>query len=149
MDKPAASSGRVYNVGDETVWSLKNWVDAIARAMNHQWEIASLPFAAARPTRPYAGRAFHWVPDIEKIKQDLGYEDQVLPAEGLARTIRWYLENRPAPGGETEQALMDAFDYSGEDKLIAEYGEWITGIRARHGTGFRFHHAYEHPKEER
>ena len=148
VDNPAASAGQIYNVGDETVWSLRNWVDAIARTMNHQWELVSMPFAAARPTRPYAGRAFHWVPDIQKIKEDLGYEDQVPSAQGLTLTIQWYLDNRPVPGGETERALMDAFDYSEEDKLIAEYGEWITGIRERHVTGFRFHHAYGHPKEQ-
>lgn len=148
VDRPAESAGRIYNVGDETVWSLRNWVEAIARVMGYPLEIVSLPFAVAQPSRPYAGRAFHWVPDIQKIQQELGYEDQVPPAQGLARTIEWYLENRPVPGGETEQALMDAFDYNEEDKCIAEYRDWVSGMRARHTTGFRFHHAYEHPKEQ-
>ena len=148
VDKPAESAGRTYNVGDETVWSLRNWVSTIARAMDHQWEIVSLPFAVAQPSRPYAGRAFHWVPDIQKIQQELGYKDPVPPDLGLVRTVEWYLENRPAPGGETEQALVDAFDYNEEDRYIAEYGDWLADMRARHATGFRFHHAYEHPKEE-
>ncbi len=126
VDKPSESAGQIYNVGDETIWSLKEWVDAIARVMGHRWDPVSMPFAIARPTRPYAGRSFHWVPDIEKIRAHLGYCDEVPAEEGLKRTVRWYLEHRPDAGGEIEINLQDPFDYEAEDGSSG-----ITGIASR------------------
>jgi nucleoside-diphosphate-sugar epimerase len=146
VDKGAESAGEIYNVGDDTIWSLREWIEAIARILNRECELVSMPFAAARPSRPYAGRAFHWVPDIEKVRTELGYQDQIPAGEGLKRTVQWYLENRPVPGGETEQALGDPFDYASEDRLIDDFAKRLSGIREDFPIGFRFHHAYEHPK---
>ena len=80
-----------------------------------------MPFSVARPSRPYAGRDFHWLPDIDKIRSELGYEDQVPPHEGMRRAVTWYLENRPEANGEIEGALDDPFDYAAEDMLIERY----------------------------
>ncbi len=148
VDKPYESGGEIYNVGDETVWSLREWVEAISRATSHRWELVSMPFAVARPSRAYAGRSFHWVPDIDKIRTQLGYRDQVPAGEGLKRTIRWYLEHQPEAGGEIESALRDPFDYEAEDRLITEYESRMKGLRDIVTAGFQFHHAYSHPKEE-
>jgi nucleoside-diphosphate-sugar epimerase len=147
VDKAGESAGQIYNVGDETVWSLRNWINLITRTMNHRWKLVSMPFTIARPSRSYAGRDFHWVPDIDKIKGELGYRDQVPPDEGLRRTIAWYIEQRPQPGGAIEKALMDAFDYPSEDRLIAEYERGIEEIKQHFPSVFRFHHAYDHPRD--
>jgi len=147
VDKPAESAGQVYNVGDERVFSLKEWVERIAAVMGHQWELVSMPFAAARPARPYGGRNFHWVTDIDKIRTGLGYRDP-LPAEvGLERTVRWYLDHRPDAGGEIERSLQDRFDYEGEDRLMEDYARRLDGIRDVFDHGFRFLHGYAHPKK--
>jgi nucleoside-diphosphate-sugar epimerase len=147
VDKPLESAGQIYNVGDERVWSLKEWVEGIARVMGHQWELVSMPFAAARPARPYGGRNFHWVTDIDKIRNGLGYRD-VVPAEaGLERTVKWYLDHRPDEGGEIERSLQDPFDYEGEDRLIEDYARRLDGIRDVYDHDFRFHHGYSHPKK--
>jgi nucleoside-diphosphate-sugar epimerase len=148
VDKEAESSGEIYNVGDETVWSLREWIVTIAGCLGTSCEFISMPFLAARPSRPYGGRSFHWLPDIERIKTSLGYRDQVDPGEGMKRTIEWYLSHRPAPGGETEQALADPFDYENEDRIIAEFQARMIDIRDT-SLGFGFHHAYDHPKEKK
>lgn len=146
VDKAKESAGQVYNVGDETVWSLRQWVEAVAASLDSTCEVVSMPFDIARPARPYAGRSFHWVPDIEKIRTELGYRDRVPIDEGMARTVEWYLRKRPEPGGEIEQALADPFDYEREDRLIARYLDRMKDMRDD-SPGFGFHHSYEHPKE--
>ena len=148
VDKPRESAGEIFNVGDETIWSLRNWVELISHILHYEWELISMPFSVARPSRPYAGRSFHWVPDIEKIKIQIGYRDQVPANEGLKRTIQWILENRPEPGGKVEQGLGDPFDYVTEDRLIRDFEERMKGIREMAPVGYRFSHAYEHPKNE-
>jgi nucleoside-diphosphate-sugar epimerase len=147
-DKPEISAGQTYNVGDEVVWSVREWATLIAGTMDHQWELVSMPFTLARPSRPFAGRDFHWLPDIDKIRSELGYKDQVPPHEGMRRTIAWYLENRPEPNGEIERALDDPFDYATEDMLVEKYETLIHKIREELPRGYHFHHAYDHPKEE-
>jgi nucleoside-diphosphate-sugar epimerase len=147
VDKPEESSGEIFNVGDETIWSLRHWIDLITHILNYEWKLISMPFSIARPSRPYAGRSFHWVPDIEKIKIRMGYRDKVPPEEGLKRTIQWILENRPEPGGEVERGLGDPFDYGMEDRLIRDFEEGLIRIKEK-GPGYRFRHAYEHPKKE-
>jgi nucleoside-diphosphate-sugar epimerase len=147
-DKAEESAGQIYNVGDETVWSLKEWIGAIATSLGATCELISMPFALARPSRPYAGRSFHWVPDIEKIRTGLGYRDQVATDEGIRRAVKWYVEKRPSRGGEIEQALGDPFDYEQEDRLIDSFHDRMKGIRDD-SPGFGFRHAYEHPKTKK
>jgi nucleoside-diphosphate-sugar epimerase len=146
VDKPEESAGEIFNVGDETIWSLRHWAELIARILDYNWELISMPFSIARPSRPYAGRSFHWVPSIEKIKTRMGYQDLIPPEEGLKRTIQWILGNRPDPGGEMEQGLGDPFDYSTEDQLIRDYEESMKRMEGKVSAGYRFRHAYDHPK---
>jgi nucleoside-diphosphate-sugar epimerase len=148
VDKPEISAGQTYNVGDEVVWSVREWATLIAGTMDHQWELTSMPFSIARPSRPYAGRDFHWLPDIDKIKSELGYRDQVHPGEGMRRTIAWYLENRPDQNAEIERALNDPFDYAAEDALVEKYESLIEEIREGLPRRYHFHHAYDHPKKD-
>jgi len=148
IEKPDVASGQVYNVGDETVWSVREWAIMIAQLMNHQFEFINMPFSIARPSRSYAGRDFHWFPDIEKIRSELGYHDQIPPSEGMRRTVGWYLENRPEINGEIERALDDPFDYAAEDMLIERYESFIQEIREDFPSGYHFRHAYDHPRKE-
>lgn len=148
VDKPQISAGQTYNVGDEVIWSVREWVTLIADAMDHQLELANIPFSIARPSKPYAGRDFHWFPDIEKIRSELGYNDKIPPSEGMSRTIAWYLENIPEQNGEIERALGDPFDYAAEDMLIERYESFIQKIREDLPSGYRFRHAYDHPRKE-
>lgn len=150
VDKPQASAGQIYNCGDEQTLTLHQVVEVISKEMNHQWEMVGIPNAVAIPSRPYAFQesSHHRLMDLFKIKTELGYRDMISPEEGLKRTVHWLLANRPRPGDEVEQRLLDPFDYAGEDRLIAAFKE---GMQRMAAVPFNIDttrpHPYAHPKE--
>ncbi|HJU29415.1 MAG TPA: NAD-dependent epimerase/dehydratase family protein [Candidatus Binataceae bacterium] len=149
VDQPKASAGQIYNCGDERQLTVRQIVEVIAREMKHEWEIVNVPARVGSAARPLSlhDPLHHRVMDLFKIKTELGYRDPVPPEEGLARSVRWYLEHQPERGGEIEQRLQDPFDYAAEDELIAIYRESIVRMAA-----VRFKkvpptpHPYPHPK---
>ncbi|OGW16861.1 MAG: hypothetical protein A3G93_10810 [Nitrospinae bacterium RIFCSPLOWO2_12_FULL_45_22] len=150
VDQPEKSAGQIYNVGDEKVLSLYEWIVLITNIMGYSWELVNMPENLARPSRPYlsySGKTSHRVMDITKIKRDLGYRDPVPVEEGLRRTVNWYLEHRPAPGGEVEQRLQDPFDYQAEDRLIEAYKASVDRLlQIPYALEGRYH-PYAHPRE--
>ncbi len=150
VDKPHASAGQIYNCGDEQTLTLHQVVEVISKEMNHQWEMVGIPNAVAIPSRPYAFQesSHHRLMDLFKIKTELGYRDLASPEEGLKRTVQWLLANRPQPGDEVEQRILDPFDYTGEDRLIAAFKE---GMQRMAAVPFNIDttrpHPYAHPKE--
>jgi len=145
VDRPDAAAGRSYNCGDEQVWTLRQVVEHVARILDHEWEILSLPAEAALPAQPLLAheQATHRVMDLAKLRRELGYRDVVAPAEGLRRTVEWLLANRPEPGGLTERILGDTFDYAAEDRLAAIARDALARMRevrfeARPGPGLSY-----------
>ncbi len=146
VDRPEESAGQIYNTGDDTLLSIRNWVSIVVSVFDYEWELVSMPFELARPSRPYCGRVHHQVTDTTKIKTELGYQDIVPVEEGIRRTVKWYLDNRPQPGGEMEQKLGDPFNYAIEDQIIQEYKEAAANIRESASVGYRWRHPYDHPR---
>ena len=150
VDRPEASAGQLYNCGDESQLTLHQVIEVIGRAMQHDWEIVSMPDALARPARPYTMQetSHHRVVDLGKIKRQLGYTDVCPVEQALEKTVAWYLEHRPEPGGEIETRLQDPFDYAAEDRLIAAYKD---GLRRVAEIPFDVQtdrpHPYAHPKQ--
>jgi len=130
VDRPEASAGQVYNVGDEQVPSLRQVVEIVGRALGWRGEVVSLPWALARPARPMIMQPMttHRVLDVSKLRGDLGYRDAVPAEEALARTARWLVEHPPAPGGPEETVLEDPFDYAAEDRLVAGWREALAKL---------------------
>ena len=65
-----------------------------------------------RPGYSYAYPAglmfpYHQLMDITKAKEQLGYSDIVSVERAMELTVKWFLENKPAPGGELEQNIAD------------------------------------------
>jgi len=147
VDHPEKCSGEIYNTGDESTLSVREWAVLTGKALGIEWELVSLPGEIARPSRPYAGRDNHQVLDLTKIKTQLGYRDVAPAEEVIRRTVEFYLQNRPERGGEFEQQLRDAFDYETEDRLIEEYREVANGLREKASVGFEWRHPYAHPKK--
>jgi len=155
-DNPDKAAGQVYNIADEQAYSVREWVDFIAQAMDHDWEVVSLPALLARPAVAYAmpgrpriaedGQLNHRVMDLTKVKTQLGYRDIVPAHEAVKRTVQWYLENQPERGGEIEQRLGDKFDYEAEDRLIEAYRESLAKLLDIHEAPV-WHHPYPHPKK--
>ncbi len=149
VDKPEASAGQAYNCGDERQLSLRQLVEVIAHEMNHELEIIDVPgrIGAASSALTLQSSPHHRLMDLFKLKTELGYRDLIPVIEAVARTVRWYVEHRPAPGGEIEKRLQDPFDYDAEDQLVAIYRECIERMSS---VGFArtapMPHPYPHPK---
>jgi hypothetical protein len=149
VDQPRASAGQIYNCGDDRQLTLAQIVEVIARAIDREVEIVSMPQELAFPARPMVlGGYHHTMLDLTKIRSQLGYRDVVPVDEALARTARWYVDHRPEPGGEIEERLGDPFDYAAEDELIDRYRALVDEVAtvAKRDTGFG-HHPYPHPTE--
>jgi nucleoside-diphosphate-sugar epimerase len=123
VDQPDAGAGRVFNVGDEEVLSVRQVVELIASALGHELEIVSMPYALALPAWPLLTQPLptHRVLDLTRVKTNLGYRDLVPARAAVARTARWLAEHQPAPGGTEEMVLTDPFDYDAEDRLITSW----------------------------
>ncbi len=125
VDRPEASAGQIYNVGDERVLTLRQVIEIIAKTLNHELDIVSMPMEFAAPARPMIAQPWttHRVLDMTKIRTQLGYADVVSPERGLAITAKW-LKDHPLPlDGPDEKILQDPFDYRAEDQLIAAWKE--------------------------
>ncbi len=128
VDHPDVSAGQIYNCGDEKLLTLRQVVDVVTKALDHEWEIVSIPYELAVSARPMIAQPWtsHRVFDLTKIKTELGYRDVVDPIDGIAEAVLWYAEHGVDPRGE--RGLQDPFDYEAEDKLIAAWKEAVAAI---------------------
>ena len=87
-------TGESYNVGGETEWENLKLVEVlcekVAEAMGKPADTykSLITFVADRK-----GHDRRYAIDCGKIKRELGWSRSVSFEEGLARTVRWYLEN--------------------------------------------------------
>ncbi len=119
LDHPDAAAGKIFNIADEEVLSVRQVVEIIAAALDHTFEIVSMPYDLAVPACPLLAQPLptHRVLDLARVRTELGYRDLVPAREALARTARWLAEH-PIPGSTEEMTLTDPFDYAAEDRLI-------------------------------
>jgi nucleoside-diphosphate-sugar epimerase len=112
--------GGTYNVGHQRVLTVRGIAELVAQAMDHEWEIVSVPSDRLPPTNPYAA-PYHIVYDLNRIRADLGYRESVSLQEGMRRMVEWLLANPPTPQtwGVARYLKDDAFDYAAEDVAIA------------------------------
>lgn len=87
--------GETYNIGGRNERRNIDLVRLICRLMdemtprNHPHEDL-IEFVTDRP-----GHDLRYAIDSTKIERDLGWSPSVTVDEGIRRTVRWYLENRP------------------------------------------------------
>jgi nucleoside-diphosphate-sugar epimerase len=119
LDAPDAAAGKIFNIADEEVLSVRQVVEIIAGALDHEFEVVSMPYDLAVPARPLLAQPLptHRVLDLTRVRHDLGYRDVVPAREALARTARWLAAN-PIRGSAEEFTLTDPFDYATEDQLV-------------------------------
>ena len=120
VEQPDAAAGKIFNVGDEEVLSIRQVIELIGRRARSPLEIVSMPYELAVPARPLLAQPLptHRVLDITRVRHDLGYRDVVPARLAVAATARWLVDNPCAPGGQEEIVLTDPFDYAAEDRLI-------------------------------
>lgn len=88
-------AGEKYNIGGENEWSnidlLNSLIDIVARKANLDAEKirSTITFVKDRP-----GHDRRYAIDCSKLKRELGWKQSVTFAEGLEKTVAWYLENK-------------------------------------------------------
>ena len=153
IDHPEASGGQIYNIGDETKLSNRQWVETVCRIMGYEFEFIDMPLSIVQPGYlcaypPCLVYPYHEVMDLSKVKEQLGYREIVPPEKAIEITVNWLLKNRPEPGGTEEQNLNDPFDYAAEDRLIGRLtATWGQLREEALGTRYDWRHPYPHPKQ--
>lgn len=160
VDNPEAAAGQFYSVVDEYTPSDADRVHAMAAVMGVEVELVSFPAHVGRPAWYWGiGRSLKWgqddqtppptdhdLIDMSKMMRDVGYRDLVDFPEAIERTVNFYLENPPEPGGEEERQLSDPFDYEAEDAYLAAYDRFVEACRDVPFEGIVYRHQYDHPK---
>lgn len=132
VDQLDVSAGRVYNVGDDELYSRVQVAQVVAEELAHRFDLVDLPFEAARPAYPTLSHhsSQHRVVDTTRVRTELGYRDQVAPLEALRRTIRWQVQHLPAEHDRIKKVLQDPFDYDAEDRLAALHRQFVADCAA-------------------
>lgn len=119
LDNPEAN-GRIFNVGDEQVLSVRALAATIAAALGHEFEMVSVPLAASPCANPFALRQ-NTICDLSAIRS-LGYRDTVAVVEATRRAAVWLAEHPVRPDSAEEASLgARAFDYAAEQRVIQRY----------------------------
>jgi dTDP-glucose 4,6-dehydratase (EC 4.2.1.46) len=82
-----AEPGRVYNVSSQEEWSNLEVVQAILQLLGKPQELI-------RPVPDRPGHDRRYAMESQRVAA-LGWRAEVPFAEGLQRTVRWYIEHRP------------------------------------------------------
>jgi len=90
------ASGRIYNVGEESVPTTAERVQMLAEVLGWTGKIVTLPRASLPP---HLRDPYHYSQDLaydtSRIRSELGYRDIVSVDEGLLRTIAWLRKHPP------------------------------------------------------
>ena len=156
VDNPTACGGQIYNISDEKPIAVREWIEALSRILNHEFEFIEIPFdllpQGFRNAPTQALFRFHRVMDIAKIKEQLGYRDVVSTERALELTVDWYTRHPLPYGGEIEKNAGDPYDYKTEDRFIQIYKDGSEQIRRAFrqspGTEVIWRHPYPHPKKK-
>ncbi len=130
VDQPEAGAGTLFNCGDEEVLTIRQVIEIVATALDHDLEIVSMPYSLAVPARPMLTQpaTTHRVLDLSCLRSKLGYRDLVPARLAVARTARWLCDHPCERGGTEEMVLTDPFDYANEDRLIDAWQERLQSM---------------------
>jgi nucleoside-diphosphate-sugar epimerase len=108
------SAGRIYNVGEPSTSTMKEWIEAIGQAAGWHGDIVTVP-EAGLPSQLATGihTAQALVFDSARIRQELDYREGIELDEALKRTIAWQRANPPATIDPQQ------FDYAAEDMILS------------------------------
>jgi nucleoside-diphosphate-sugar epimerase len=110
LDNVSVASGQVFNVGDLTTGTVRDWALAILAAAGSSASLVTVPEDLVPPdledTRSIAQ---HFLVDSRKAATVLGWHPAD-PAETIPASVWWHLENPPAVVDE---------DFSADDRALA------------------------------
>jgi len=79
--------GETYNVGSGVERSIDEIADAVLDALDKPAQLKTIV-----PDRP--GHDRRYLLDTTKLRAELGWKDEIAFADGLAETVRWYVDHR-------------------------------------------------------
>ncbi len=107
------AAGRVYNVGEAEPLPWAEWVREIGRAAGWEGEVVALPEDRLPQHLDWGlNTEQHWFVDTSRIRQQLGYAEEVFREEALRRTVAWERAHPP------ENVDPASFDYAAEDAAL-------------------------------
>jgi nucleoside-diphosphate-sugar epimerase len=109
------ASGKIYNIASERNFSELEWARKIADAIG--WKGSIVPVPADRipaHLRMPVNANQNWIVSSKRIRDELGFVEQVSLDGGIARTIEWERKNPPAIDPKM-------FDYAAEDVVIKQF----------------------------
>jgi nucleoside-diphosphate-sugar epimerase len=117
-----AAKNRIYNVGEETALSEKEWVQLIAKVMKWDGKVYSVPRSDLPDHLVYSLLDLRqdWVVDTSRIRKELGYNERVSMEDAIFRTVGWEEHNPPK---ELHPKDFPRFDYESEDLALAKIVE--------------------------
>ena len=83
----AGQIGETYNVGSGVERSIEEIADAVLELTGKPSSLKTIV-----PDRP--GHDRRYLLDSSRLRDELGWRDEIPFAEGLAETVRWYEANR-------------------------------------------------------
>ena len=106
--------GEVYNIGGhnerENIFIVKKIIAIVQEEVDGTVDETLITYVGDR-----LGHDRRYGIDPEKIGRELGWQPEIMFEDGIARTIRWYLENKAWLDDVTSGAYKDYYDkmYSG------------------------------------
>lgn len=106
-----AADGETYNIGGHNEWRnidiVKLLIETTDRLLNRSEgeDLGLITYVTDRQ-----GHDLRYAIDASKIERDLGWTPQVQFAEGLERTVRWYLNNREWVQAITSGAYREYYE---------------------------------------
>ena len=89
-----AADGETYNIGGINEWTNIDLVKKLCEIMDNK---LGRPVGTSEKLITYvkdrAGHDLRYAIDSSKLKRDLGWEPSLQFAEGLEKTVDWYLSN--------------------------------------------------------
>jgi len=104
------ANGRVYNVGETSALSQREWITRLAKIVGWEGKIVTFPQdRLPKHLKSDEHWEHHLVADTTRIRTELGYTEIVDADTALRRTVEWELANRvPDPKERSEYAAEDA-----------------------------------------
>jgi nucleoside-diphosphate-sugar epimerase len=103
------AAGRVYNVGEAAAHTEAEWVRAVGSAAGWRGQVVTVP----QGRLPVPGNlAQDLMTDTGRLREELGWREEVAPDEALRRTVAWERANPPPE--------VTPLNYAEEDRILAE-----------------------------
>lgn len=151
IDLPDVAAGEIYHLTDDRQLTRREWIEAVARVLDYQFDFVDIPRSIAPAGFTYVpdrGPQFHRYLSNGKIRHQLGYRDKVEPEAWIRTTVEYQLANPPPVDGKLNHLKPEDFDYEAEDGLLEVWDEMTAGVREAFGRRLHFRHPYPHPKKQ-